>query len=91
MGKIYIPFGMQCVYHIYVRITIHAKASASVDRVEKTGDFEYRVATRAQPEKGKANKVICALLAKHFGVAKSCVYVVAGHTAHAKIIEVEGI
>jgi len=60
-----------------------------MDRVEKTGAFDYIVATRAQPEKGKANKAICELLAEHFGIAKSRVYVVAGHTAKVKIIEVE--
>jgi len=49
-----------------------------------------KVRVQAPPERGKANREVCALLARHLGVALADVSVVAGHASRDKTIEVRG-
>jgi len=55
-----------------------------------TGVFNgaLKAAVTAAPEAGKANKALVALLAKCFGVPKSAVEVVAGHTSRDKRVRI---
>lgn len=43
---------------------------------------------RAKAVDGAANRALIKVLAKHFGVAKSCVTIVAGNRSRHKIVEV---
>lgn len=45
----------------------------------------------APPVDGAANQALVVLLASFYGVAKSRVTIVAGHTARSKRVEIEGI
>jgi uncharacterized protein (TIGR00251 family) len=49
--------------------------------VEVQADGTWRIKVAAAPEKGKANAELCDFLAREFGVARSQVEVVAGHTS----------
>jgi uncharacterized protein len=48
------------------------------------------VFVREPATEGKANAAVAALLAKHFGVAKSCVSLVGGATSRVKRFKVAG-
>ena len=52
--------------------------------VEVQADGTWRIKVAAAPEKGKANAELCDFLAREFGVARSQVEVVAGHTSQRK-------
>ena len=52
--------------------------------VEQQADGTLRIKVAAAPEKGKANAELCSFLAKEFGVGRSSVQVVAGHTSQRK-------
>lgn len=54
------------------------------------GETSLKVMTTAQPEKGKANKAVIAILAKKFGKAKSLFTVIQGQTDRNKTVLVEG-
>lgn len=54
------------------------------------GKMSLRVTTTAQPEKGKANKAVIAILAKRFGCAKSLLEVTGGHTQRNKTVVICG-
>lgn len=56
--------------------------------VEKTGD-QLIVFVRERAVDGQANKVVNELLAKHFGVAKSHIEIVSGHSSKHKIVSIE--
>jgi len=58
--------------------------SARNEIVEVQADGTWRIKVAAVPEKGKANAELCDFLAKEFGVARSRVEVVAGHTSQRK-------
>ncbi|MCC2617559.1 DUF167 family protein [Aestuariibacter halophilus] len=52
---------------------------------------ELKVAITAPPVDGKANQHLCKFIAKQFGVSKSAVSVVKGHTSRHKTLSVTGI
>lgn len=67
-----------------IRVTTNSRATS----VEKLDDASYKVTVVAPPEKGKANIAVAAALAEHFGVPRTHVSILAGHTAHTKIVDV---
>ena len=69
------------------RISVKAKPGAKIASVEEK-DGQFFVAVKERATDGRANRAVERAIAKHFGVAPSCVRVVAGHTAREKIIEI---
>ena len=63
--------------------------SSRTELVAKLPDGTWKVKVAAAPEKGKANKALCAFLAEHFGVAQSRVSILSGETSHVKRIHIE--
>ena len=54
-------------------------------------DGAIKVYVKAAPDKGKANKALIGLIAKEYGVKKSDVRIVMGHTSRNKVVEIESI
>jgi uncharacterized protein YggU (UPF0235/DUF167 family) len=78
-----------CV-ELFVRLTPKAGADA-FGAVEETADGRAHVAARvrAVPEKGAANTALERLVADRFGVGRSKVSVIAGHTARLKTVRID--
>ena len=64
--------------------------SAKTEIAGEMGDGTLKVKIAAPPEKGKANEALCALLAEHYGVPRSAVTIVSGHSAALKLVRVAG-
>lgn len=71
-----------------MRIKITAHANNKKDAVEIDMFGQTHVYTKARPQEGEANKAIIEILAKHFGVSKSCVNLVHGGTGKIKTFEI---
>ncbi len=71
-----------------MKIEIKVYAGAREDRVVQLEAGHYRINVRAIADKGKANKAIIGLLAKHFGVAKSRVAIRLGQKMNKKVVEI---
>jgi len=71
-----------------MKFTVRVKPNSRTTSVEKLDDDSYRVSVLAPPEKGKANIATVSALADYFHVPKSQIAILAGHTAHTKIVEV---
>lgn len=56
--------------------------------VEMVARDRYVARVAAPPTDGKANAALVALLAEHFGIAKSCVHIRRGHTSRHKVCEI---
>ena len=74
---------------------VRASPGASRDEISgiyraADGSLSLKVHVRAQPEKGKANKAVIALLAKRLGIARSLMSVTGGCTARNKKIAIQG-
>ena len=65
--------------------TVKVIANASKDRV-KDGDGFLKVYVTAQREKGKANKQVIKLLARHFKVGKGNLEIIKGEKSGKKVI-----
>lgn len=74
-----------------VVIAVKVSAGASRDRIMGEHDAALKVAVSAAPEKGKANKAVCALIAKTLGIAKSHVSVISGETSRDKKVLVRDV
>jgi uncharacterized protein (TIGR00251 family) len=72
-----------------MKISVKVKTSAREERVEKTGENEYRVMVKAKPIEGKANDAIIRALAEHFGVPRSKISLMLGQKSKQKVFEVK--
>ncbi|MBJ6143666.1 DUF167 domain-containing protein [Hymenobacter sp. BT559] len=70
---------------------LHAKPNARKNQLLPGPDGRWTVRLAAPPQDGKANTVLLAFLAEVFGVAKSSVQLLSGHTAPFKKIEISGL
>lgn len=71
-----------------MKITVTVKPNAKCPGVVQVGEREYKVAVHAPAHEGKANEAVVALLAKHFGVPKSRITILHGHTGRRKLVEI---
>ena len=72
-------------------MTLRVKVMPRAKRTELAGqmaDGTLKVHVAAPPEKGQANEELCAFLARHYGVPRSSVQVISGHTASRKLVRV---
>ena len=71
-----------------MRVNIKVHARSKRESVTEVPDGSYKVEVKAPPVDGAANEATCELLAKHFGVHKRDVSVVAGATSNKKVVEI---
>lgn len=76
---------------LYVRVTPKSSSDA-IDGLHEAGDgtCALKARVRAQPEKGKANKAVIALVAKALGLARSDVAITAGGRDRNKTLFITG-
>lgn len=74
-----------------VRLTLKIVPGASHDKVVGRLGDALKLRVRAQPERGKANAAVIALLAQYLQVPESSISIVSGHTASSKIVEIIGL
>ena len=63
--------------------------SSRTELVGQLADGTWKVKVDAPPEKGKANRELCAFLADHFGVPRSRVRILSGETSHLKRVRID--
>jgi uncharacterized protein YggU (UPF0235/DUF167 family) len=71
-----------------MRVVVRVKPGSSQGPLVESGDEGLVIYVREKAIDGGANEAVIKLLAEHYGVAKSHVRVVRGHTARIKQIEI---
>jgi hypothetical protein len=71
-----------------LRINVKVKPSSRKNEVKLIDNNKLEIRVTAAPDKGKANKAVVELLAKHFKVPKSAITIVRGEGARDKVIEI---
>jgi len=71
----------------FLEIKVKPGARASLLRQDDAGRWSAQL--KAPPVDGKANAELVALVAKHFGCAKSAVSIKSGAGARTKLVKVE--
>jgi len=69
-------------------IRVHATPNAAEASVTKTDESFFKVRVDASATRGRANKRLLEIMAKHLGVPKSKVFIVRGAKTRDKTIEV---
>jgi uncharacterized protein len=62
--------------------------SAKNEIAGEMADGTLKVKIAAPPEKGHANDALCAFLAVHYGVPRSAVTILSGHSAALKLVRI---
>jgi uncharacterized protein (TIGR00251 family) len=70
-------------------VKVKVKPNSRVEEVVEMSRGELEVKVKAPPEKGKANKRLVEVLARHYGVPPSRVKILKGHTSRTKLVEIE--
>lgn len=71
-----------------ITVTIKPNAKHREEVVDSEGGG-FTIYTKAPAVEGRANQAALELLAKHFGVSKSQVKLIRGHTSKLKIFEIQ--
>lgn len=74
-----------------IQITVKIVPGSSRTEIVGYYDKMLKIKIAAPPEKGKANKMLLAFLAKELGIRKNAVRITSGQTAQIKQIWLEGI
>jgi uncharacterized protein (TIGR00251 family) len=83
-----LPLARHLAGHFFVR-TVRVKVIAGSPKTEFAGalaDGTLKVRVAAPAQKGKANEELCRFLAEHYGIPRSAVTIVSGHTAPLKLV-----
>jgi uncharacterized protein (TIGR00251 family) len=71
-------------------IDVRAKPRSSVSALEQDAAGTWVARLRSPPVDGKANAELIAVVARHFGCARSCVAVISGSKARLKRVRISG-
>lgn len=71
-----------------MKIFVKAKPNSKKEKIEKLSANIFAVWVKEPAENGKANEAIEKSFAQYFGIAKSSVKIISGHTSKTKIIEI---
>lgn len=71
-----------------MRIVCHVVPQAKSNKVTQIKEHVFRVATTAPSVDNKANLAVTKLMAEHFGVKKSDVFLTAGQTSRKKVFDI---
>lgn len=69
------------------RISVTVKPNSRTATITQLGESEYRAAVREPAQDGKANLALIDLLARHFGIPKSTIKILRGHSSRRKIVD----
>jgi len=70
-----------------MKISVRVKPNSQKEFVKKENG-EYIVAVKAPAKEGKANEAVIKALAEYFGISKSKIQILSGHTSHRKLLQI---
>jgi len=72
-----------------MKISVKLKPNAKENRIEKIDRDQFSIRVKARPQKNEANQAAIEILAEYFGVSKSGVKLLRGHTTRQKLFEIK--
>lgn len=71
-----------------MKIFVSVKPNSKHENVKKLDDTHFVVRANAPAKEGKANKRVEELIAEHFGISKSRIFLAQGATSREKVFEI---
>lgn len=69
-------------------LRVKVKPNARVSSLAQAADGSWTAQLKSPPMEGKANQELIALVAQHFGCAKSAVFIKSGASGRLKLVQV---
>jgi uncharacterized protein (TIGR00251 family) len=73
-----------------VRIRVSVRPNCRTEEIKERPDGPLLVKVKAPAREGKANAAVIRAVARHFGVPRTTVTIVAGHKGRTKTLEIRG-
>ena len=73
------------------KLRVKVVAGASQNRIVGWLGLTLKLRVHAQPEKGKANSAVVALLADSLGIPARNINIASGQTSRTKVVEIRGM
>jgi len=73
-------------------MTVRVKIIPRSPKTEFAGEMQdgtLKIRVAAPPDKGQANREVCALLAAKYEIAREAVRILSGHTSSRKLIRID--
>lgn len=74
-----------------LRLAVKIIPGAAQDKVVGLLGDALKIRVRAQPERGKANAAVIAILAKFFELPEAALTICSGQTSASKVVEIQGL
>ncbi|RJP43624.1 DUF167 domain-containing protein [Candidatus Parcubacteria bacterium] len=71
-----------------MKVFVTVKPNSKKDSVEELDTSHFKIQTKSPPRDGKANSAAISALARHLGVPKSRIEIIAGAKSKQKVFEV---
>lgn len=71
-----------------MKISVHLKPGAKVNRIVKTDETHYRVWAKEVPVDGRANRALIKAISEHLNLKIYRVSLVSGFTSREKVMEI---
>lgn len=72
-----------------MKISVKVKPNSKESKVKKIEGNIFLVYVKSSPIENKANKEMIEVISEHFGVQKSKISIVSGHSSKNKIVEIK--
>jgi uncharacterized protein (TIGR00251 family) len=72
---------------VYLRVKV-IPGAGKTEAIGAMADGALKIAVKAPPEKGKANKELASFLAKEFDIDKDCVSIISGAGERLKLVKI---
>ena len=70
-----------------MKISVKVRPGAKENKIEQTGENEFKVSVKEPAKEGRANRAAIKKLAKHLGVSQSSIKIISGLKSKNKVVE----
>lgn len=71
-----------------MKIHVTVKPQSKIASVEKVDETHYRVRVKEPAKEGRANEGVVETLSEHFGIPKSKISILSGHSSKNKVVQI---
>lgn len=72
-----------------MQVFVKAKPNAKIESLSQLDKTHFVIAVREPARKNKANEAVVKILAKHFGIAPSRIYLLSGSSSKQKRFKIQ--
>jgi uncharacterized protein YggU (UPF0235/DUF167 family) len=72
--------------HMYIKVRV--QAGSKKEEIRKKNKDTYLISVKEKAERNLANKRVCEIMAKEFGISEKNIRIISGHQSPSKILSI---